>query len=65
MEGQELNPPEETRTAHWTVAQLRELHPVFFAHLQAMHNAPPSVEVFEADEVDDDIEISTGQAMSL
>jgi hypothetical protein len=51
-----------TRTALWAVAQLKELHPVFFAHLQAAHNRLPGD---AADETDEEIIVSTGQAMSL
>jgi hypothetical protein len=51
-----------TRTAHWAVAQLKELHPVFFAHLEAAHNGPPTA---AASAADDEIAISAGQAMSL
>jgi hypothetical protein len=52
-----------TRTALWAVAQLNELHPVFFAHLQAAHNRLPADAADEAD--DEEIMVSTGQAMSL
>jgi len=50
------------RAAHWAVAQLKELHPVFFAALEASHNGPQSDSAVEAN---DEIGVSTGQAMSL
>lgn len=49
-------------TAYWAVGQLKQLHPVFFAALEARHNAPPSDAVVEANE---ELVVSTGQAMSL
>jgi hypothetical protein len=51
-----------TRTAHWAVAQLKELHPVSFAHLEAAYNRPPSA---AASAAENEIAVSTGQAMSL
>jgi hypothetical protein len=62
MEEMEADTVEATRTAHWAVAQLKELHPVFFAHLQAAHNRPPSA---AASAAENEIAVSTGQAISL
>jgi len=58
MEGRD----DASRTARWAVAQLRELHPVFFAALEASQTASLSDAALEAN---DEIEVSTGQAMSL
>jgi hypothetical protein len=42
----------EDRTAQWAVAQLKELHPAFFANLQATYGA--------ARRADGEVEVSTG-----
>jgi hypothetical protein len=57
------------RTAQWAVAQLKELHPVFYAQLLALHlpasiNALNTIVVIETD-ADDEIQVATGQAMSI
>jgi hypothetical protein len=57
------------RTAQWAVAQLKEHHPALYAqllatHLSAITRAPRISAVVKTD-ADDEIQVATGQAMSI